>query len=186
MNKVLLAVVVVVIGFTTATNAQTPYVAIFFDEDLLQQEQDCPPSPPGTVEQDLYVVAGNFAMWMSGIEYMISYPSSMSFIADTHLPGALWVGSSDTGIGISFPTPLNGWERTVVQTVSVSWMCDACTGSFCDGLIEVLPHPNTGYVRAVRWPDSVIVNGVGLTSVVCARAIPVEQTTWGQVKALYR
>jgi len=49
----------------------------------------------------------------------------------------------------------------------------------------VIPHPGTGFLGGVDYPGFNLVPSVGLTAVLCACTIPTEQTTWGQVKAVY-
>ncbi len=183
MKKVLVVVFAVALGLSAVASAQVPNVAVYFDKDLQFQQGNCPAEAPGTVSQTLYVVANNFGIWMNGIEYQITYPPQITWLGDFPVPGALSIGSSPLGIGITFPTPLEAFTQAVVQTVNVLWMCD-----HCEPLIEypivVGPFPSSGLVRAVRWPDLHTVIGVGMTSLICATT-PIQETTWGQIKALY-
>jgi hypothetical protein len=189
MKKTLVVVVAIAIGlFASVSSAQTPHVVVYFDNTMTQMDACCPAAPAGTVQQYLYVVANNFNMWVSGIEYMISYPTSLLFLGDIvdDGPGGtqLKIGQSVSGIGITWPLPANGFEPLLCQKASVLWMCEA-GDPIADQLLVVLPFPSSGKVRAIRWPDEVEVLGVGLTSVVCPTVIPVEETTWGGIKALY-
>jgi hypothetical protein len=186
MKKTLVVVVALAIGlFATVSSAQTPNVSVYFDNTLTQQAADCPAVTPGTVAQTVYVVAANFNMWMQAIEYQIVYPAALTFLGDAVDPATqLSIGSSPLGIGITWPLPANAFVPLVVQTANVLWMCDNCDG-FQNQQLVVIPHPSSGLVRAIRWPDTQVVLGVGLTSLVCA-TIPVEETTWGGIKALYK
>jgi hypothetical protein len=59
-------------------------------------------------------------------------------------------------------------------------------------------HPETGYLRAISWPNMVPVYPMSHRAILCIATlppyppcpisppVPVEETTWGQVKALYR
>ena len=185
MRKTLVVVIVVAIacGSSTVANSQIPHVAVFFDPGLQYQQKNCPPAPIGTVLDSVFVVATNFDMWMSAIEYQIIYPPEMLFLGDVTPAGALVIGNSPAGITIAFPTPMNAFTQAVVQKTKFIWMCDACFNP--NTPLIVVPHPNSGFLRAVRWPDNVVVNAIGWTSLICA-TIPVEESTWGQVKALYR
>jgi hypothetical protein len=183
MKKVLVVVFAVAFGLSAVANAQTPNVAVYFDEGLQFQQGVCPGAPIGTVQQNLFVVANNFGIWMNAIEYAISYPPQLAFLGDLMIPGAISIGNSPTGIAIAFPVPQNAFVQNVVQQVSVLWMCNDCALNQ-DAPLIVLPHPSFGLVRAVEWPNLNTHLGVGMTSLICATT-PVQETTWGGIKALY-
>ena len=192
MKKILVVVFAVVVMLGAAqVNAQVPYVQVYFDEYWQTSVlPECPMDPPGSVVSTLYVVAHNFNMWMNGIEYMISYPTELTWLGDSIGPDRLSIGNSPTGIGITWPIPGNGFGGILAQTANVLWMCQGCDAT--NITISVLKHPSTpcsgpdcaNLVRAVRWPDLGLVFGVGMTSVVCP-VIPVQETTWGGIKAQY-
>jgi hypothetical protein len=171
---------------TSAAFTQTPNVSVYFDEFLTQTSWQCPGAPVGTVYDTVYVVANNFEMWMVGIEYMIDYSPALAWVADIFPPNTLHTGSSPApgGVEIAWSLPANGWQGVLVQRAAVLWMCDSCTG-FETTLVTVLPHPMSGQVRAMRWPEMDYIPGVGMLSIIC-NTIPVEETSWGQVKALYQ
>ena len=54
-----------------------------------------------------------------------------------------------------------------------------------DTPIRVVPHGAFGFVRATRYPDTEFIYAVGMTSMFCPVNVPVEETTWGQIKTLY-
>jgi len=183
MKKILVVVFAVVVMLGAAqVNAQVPHVAVFFSNG--SNAANCPAEPPGTVLDSISVVAVNFDMWMNGIEYQISYPPQMLWLGDFIGDGNLKIGSSPTGIGITFPIPLNAFGPAVVQTANFFWMCDSCDLPNQNQPVVVGPYPSSGVVRAVRWPDLVVVEGVGLTSLICP-TVPVQEKTWGGIKALY-
>ena len=169
----------------SAASAQTPNVAIYFDKGLQYQQADCPAAPIGTVFDTLYVVANNFGIWMNGIEFMICYPPQVMPLGDIPPPGALSLGSSAAGIGIVFPTPLEAFTQVIVLTVIFVWMCEGCGPENQNVPIIVCPYPGQPWVRAVDWPNLNIRVGVGMTALICA-TVPVQETTWGQIKALYQ
>ena len=190
MKKVLVVVIALAFGLSAVANAQTPNVQVYFDEALQFTQANCPSAPIGTVEQTLYVVANYFGIWMNAIEYKIEYPPQLLFVGDIMLPGAISIGSSPgtapdyDGIAIGFPIPQNAFTQNVVQMVTVVWMCDDCGVANQEAPIIVLPYTSSGLVRAVEWPNLNIVIGVGMTSLICTTT-PVQETTWGQIKALY-
>jgi hypothetical protein len=185
MKKILVVVFVVAIGlFAIQANAQVPYVQIYFDNTFKQIDKDCPVAPIGTVLDSIYVVAHNFNMWVSGIEYMIDYPVQVMFVGDVFEDGQLSIGSSPTGIGITWTIPANGYAGLLCQKARFIWMCDDCSPANQNAYWTVFPNPDSGLLRAVRWPDNVPVLGVGMRSAICF-TFPAEESTWGGIKALY-
>jgi hypothetical protein len=63
-------------------------------------------------------------------------------------------------------------------------MCDNCSEANQNAPVVVVPYPDSGKIRALRYPDLFEVQAVGMKSLICA-TIPNEDTTWGKVKALY-
>ncbi len=182
MRRSLLFVICLVLCASTLS-AGVPNVAIFFDKNLRYMSGSCPYAPVGTVLDTVYVVANNFDMWMNAIEYRIDYPPQLLYISDLPPANTLVLGNSPYGITIAWTIPANAFIGLVVQKILVLWQCDGCPGY--NYPVVVNPHPMTGYLRAVRWPDLVTVDAIGMTSLICA-VIPVEETTWGGIKALYR
>jgi len=184
MKKVLIVVFAVAIGLSGVANAQTPHVAVYFDHGLQYQQADCPGAPIGTVSQTLYVVANNFGLWLNGIEFQIFYPTQLMFLGDELIGDAISIGNSAAGIGIAFPTPVEAFVQAKVLKVTVLWMCNSCNPDIEYPMV-VMPYPGQPWVRAVEWPNLNVHIGIGFTSLVCSTT-PVQETTWGQVKALYR
>jgi hypothetical protein len=188
-----LVVVVLAIGLcASVANAQLPNVGVYFDNTFTEMSGVCPTDPAGTVYQQLYVVANNFNMWMAAIEYMIVFPPSMTWDTDIIGSNQLKIGFSPTGIGITWPMPANAFGTLLVQKVLILWECqntgtieEPDCGTATDNLITVVAHPSFGKLRALQWPDNAETLGTGLTSVICGQTIPVEETTWGGIKALY-
>ncbi len=172
------AITVMLLLVAAPLAAQTPFVQVYFDPGHSVTTADC----PGTQLDTLYVVAHNFNAWLTAIEFSINYPAEMNWLAD--MPNTeVKIGSSPAGIAMAFPTPLNGFNPVEVMQVMVMWLCSSC-GANTNIPLVVAPHPQTGFVRATRYPDNGIITAVGMTSLLCA-TVPVEQTTWGQIKALY-
>ena len=186
MKNVLVVVIAVAIGLTAVNaSAQVPNVSIYFDDTFLETGKNCPVAPIGTMLDSVYVVANNFNMWMNAIEYKIEYPPQVLWLGDYFPPDRLTIGNSGTGdgVGVSWPLPANAFGPLVVQTSRFYWMCDNCDGIFNTPWI-VLPYGTQATVRAVRWPDLLIVPAVGMTALICP-TVPVEETTWGGIKAMY-
>jgi len=84
--------------------AQVPYVQIYFDKELHQTQTYC--QGLGVVDT-FSVVAINFNMFMSTIEFSIDEPpTDLAWIGDLHLAGSLNLGQSPTGVTITYPIPL--------------------------------------------------------------------------------
>lgn len=181
MKRILVVVAAVALLGVTAASAQVPHVVVFFSNN--STAMDCPVAPVGTVLDSISVVAVNFNMWMNGIEFMIDYPPQMTWLGDDVGPN-LSIGNSPTGIGITFPLPLNAFVPATVMKANFVWMCDDCSPGNQNAPVTVLPYPSSGLIRAVRWPDLATVIGVGMTSLICP-TVPVEETTWGGIKAQF-
>lgn len=162
--------------------AQTPNVQVFFDNGYSQAEKPCPPGTPGTVMDTLYVVAQNFNMFINAMEFQVSLPPQLSWVADIPTT-SIAIGNTQTGVAYTWSLPQDGFVPFEVLTMLVFWQCNSCLNNQ-NAPIVVQGHPVSGLVRASRWPDNVLVNGVGQTSLICS-TVPVEETTWGQVKSLY-
>jgi hypothetical protein len=186
MNKLIFLMVLtaVALGLPQTTTAQVPYIQIYFDEDLQRTaEISCPLVAPGSRVGTIYIAAHNFSMLMRSIEYGVDYPPELLFTGDGIDSSYQVVGDSRIGIVISFPTPLDAFETVVLQKAEFVWMCSACESTAIP--VVVVPHPSSGKIRAISWPDSEEVEGVGMTAIVCP-TIPVENSTWGHIKALYK
>jgi hypothetical protein len=160
-------------------------LTVYFDHNHTEPGKNCPTAPAGTVLDSLYVVANNFNMWMNAIEYKIEYPLQMMFLGDMFPSDRLTIGSSQAGVGVSWPLPANAFDALLVQKVRILWLCQGCGPEDYNIPIRVLPYPGQPTVRAVRWPDLVVVPAAGMTSLICP-LVPVEETTWGDIKSLFR
>jgi len=171
-------VVVALMVTVVAVSAQTPYIAVYFNAGLSQEAKDC----PGFVSDTWYVAARNFNTFLSGAEFAIEYPLAVSWVADTNKPGAT-VGFTPTGISMGFALPQNGFSPVLLCNVVVMWNCDCCS-NFLNSAVKVVANPFTGFLGVTDYPLYHAIPGVGLTSFICA-TVPAEDTSWGQVKALY-
>ena len=161
--------------------AQVPTVTVYFDKALTQDSQDC--QGIGTIDT-LYVTAAGLGDFITAIEFSVDYSSVTAFtwlgdMASTPLV----IGSSPTGIALTWQIPQSVFTPLVVVQSTIIWNCNDCSG-FEAQLLKVVPHPQTGHIRMVRYPDRTFVDAIGLTSAVCT-VFPVETSTWGALKALY-
>jgi hypothetical protein len=93
------------------------------------------------------------------------------------------IGNSANGVSLAWGTPLNAYGSVIMMRANCAWTCDGCEGNE-NTPITVVANPNQGLLRALRWPDNASFDVVGMESRICA-TVPVEDTTWGQIKSLY-
>jgi hypothetical protein len=165
-----------------------PNVGVYFTSDWGTYGHtalpECPPDPPGTVFDSLYVVANNFNMWMIGAEYQVLYPPQIIWLADN--TGGINIGASPTGIATTWPIPQNAFVPFAVNKVYFIYNCQLCYEGVNAPIVVVAnPASISGQVQAVSWPGILVTFGIGMTSLICP-TIPVEETTWGNIKAMYQ
>jgi hypothetical protein len=180
-----IVVVMAILGVPRPGTAQVPYIQIYFDENLQWDfAGQCPNTDPGEVVERIYIAAHNFNIFMSSIEYRVEYPPELPWVDDVVDPAYQYTGDSPTGIVITFPEPVDGSRTVLLERAMIVWYCRLCITDL-DIQVVVVPHPTSGKVRAISWPDGEVVEGVGMRSLICP-TLPVESSTWGEVKALYR
>ena len=181
---ILILILVLGLGATVA-NAQMPIVQIYFNwgdppPSNFLQTYDC---TPGTTDS-CFVVARYFNTMLVGIEYAVSFPAGIVWLADVpNSPLAIGnspVTSPQGGQSVVWELPQNGFFPVRVNKILYS--CGSCNP---DSPIVVVPHATSGFVRATRYSDNAFVNAIGMTSIFCPDVIPVEATTWGSIKSLF-
>lgn len=173
-------VVVALMITAVVASAQTPYIAVYFNPGLSQQTKDC----PGVNVLDVLYVAGlNFNSFVGGAEFQIQYPPAITWLADSNLPDVV-VGNTFSGISMGWPLPQNAFGPFLMCTVNVLWNCETCVDPYVNNMIKVVANPATLFIGFTDYPQNNLVPAVGMTSLICA-TVPAEDTTWGQVKALY-
>lgn len=171
-------VVTALLATVVVASAQTPFIAVYFDQYYTQEAKDC----PGVGMLDSwYVVARNANCFVTGAEFMIDYPAVTMWLSDAGTP-PVTIGNTASGISMGFGLPLNGYNPVLLCTVNVMWMSD-CAGTPTP--LRVVQNPNTLYLGLVDFPNYELVPAVGLTATLCPPTVPTEESTWGQVKALY-
>jgi hypothetical protein len=185
MRKVLVvsALLILVLGTSIASAQPIQNIQVYFTSEWGAYGKTTLDECPGPVLGTLYVVASNFNMWMIGVEYKVEYPPEVTWLAD-NTGGISDIGDSPTGIATAWSLPQNAFVPFAVNEVTVLYNCTGCPRT--DIPINVVPNPGalSGQVHAVRWPDNVLIPAVGMVSLICP-TIPVEETTWGTIKALY-
>lgn len=193
MKKALAGVLAVALAGVLAGSAmaQVPNVQVYFDPAHTQTQTTCPGGAPfAGPPVELYVVANNWNMNITGIDFSISYPPSLVWIAD-NLPDPLTqvaIGQSPTGVAVAYANCcfLNGFQSVEVLRPLVIWgVCDCNQPPQAVVVGGYTPLGKT-QPTVVRKEDFAEFSGVGMTSLICPGAIATEPTTWGQVKALYR
>jgi hypothetical protein len=186
MKKVLAVVLAAALLSVTAVGAfaQIPFVQWYFDANMTQTSTDC--VDDGGAFHTGHVVAVNFNIFMSSVEYTISYPPSISWFADVSVNvNQLNIGATPLslgGVASAWTLPLGTFTPTPIMRVLFKWVCpDGCYGI---QPIEIGPHP-TGRLSYVQFGNNVRRDAIGMISLVCPDPIPVEETSWGKVKALY-
>ena len=194
MKKALAGVLAVaMVGVLTGSAmAQVPNVQVSFDPAHTQTQTSCPGGTPfAGPPVNLYVVANNWNMNITGIDFSISYPSSLVWVGDqlTDPSTQASIGQSPTGIAIAYANCcyLNGFQSVEVLRPLVIWgNCDCASAGNPQSVVVGGADPSKTGPTAVRKEDFAQFSGVGMTSLICPGIIATEPTTWGQVKALYR
>jgi hypothetical protein len=175
---------ITMLAISTPPRAQVPNVQITFDAVRYQTNGFC--KGIGVLDT-LFVVARNFNILMSSIEYAIEPPAQdAAWAGDLHRPGALFLGQSSTGVTITYPIPLNAFSPVVVMRYAIIWVCSDCDQAVPYVPIKVIGHPYTGIIEAIEWNTYRKVPGVGMTSYFCYLPFATEPTTWGRVKSLHQ
>lgn len=176
---------VCLIGATSVSAQVVPNIAVYFDDIHFESQQAC---PGNNVVDTLYVIAQNMGTFINAIEYRIQYtPGSAYFLKLGDIPAALdpysfAIGQSETGVSIGWNLPKNAFVSFIVQRVIILWQCTGCGAA---DVVQVLPHPATGFLGAVEFGTGAFLPAVGLTSTIC-NTVATHESTWGAVKSLYR
>ena len=101
----------------------------------------------------------------------------------------LKIGSSPLGIALSWKNaPGVAFTSLRLQEASVAWNCSGCTDQ--NITVTVKKHPASDatmpdyMVRALDFNQNEFW-GIGMVAVICP-TVPVEETTWGGIKAQYQ
>jgi len=173
-------VVTALLATVVVASAQVPYIAVYFDPYHTQEAKVC----PGFVVDTWYVAAVNFNTYITGADFAIQYPPAVTWMADLNLP-PVKVGNTPTGLSMGYALPQNGYGVLELCQVQVFWNCDHCADPYYNNQVKVITNPLTGFLGVTDYPNFNLIPGTGLTTLICPLGVPTEDTTWGQVKALY-
>lgn len=175
-----------VVGATAS--AQTPYIGVFFAVSPNCNgitDTAIPPGVFGAIDS-LYVIAYNFSCFVTGVQLKVEYPPvCMQWVADIGTQ-PVTIGSTDTGMSMGWALPQNNFPPNplCIATVIFQWVCTDCSQTNIP--VRVVGHPLFNPLN----PEYTCFNQIGtfpaegLTALICP-TVPVEDTTWGQVKSLY-
>jgi hypothetical protein len=93
-------------------------------------------------------------------------------------------GGAPDGVTITYQIPQNAFDPFICMKMNVLWTCDDCTALPVQP-INVVPHESSGLVQAIEWQTFNAIGGVGMASAVCPGIVSTEESSWGQIKALY-
>jgi hypothetical protein len=120
-------------------------------------------------------------------EYQAKMPTCMvgaTYLSDTNL-FPVTLGNSQTGVSVGYGTCRTAPINTQIISVFVSGLSTPCCRWY------VTPNPNTvsGKIEGVdcAFESTYPTGGTGIVNPnsTCQCNVPTEETTWGQVKALY-
>ena len=169
--------------------AQIPYVHVYSDPAFDDNFIGCPPSNAqlGTPLL-LYVVLHNWTEPFSAVDFSIIFPNELVYVADIAVDpvGSVMIGTSPSGIAIAWGgccLPDASTGTTLLLTILVL----TAPGCNCHDAIRVSGYGplSKSNPTLVRYPDFSEVQLYGMSSGMCGTT-PVEPTTWGKVKSLYR
>jgi hypothetical protein len=182
MRVATLLVFVLMVISAAAVSAQTPFIAVYFDNSYQVESTVNPGGCPGFgVIDTLYIAMTNANSLVSGVEFSVNYPPELFFLADMGTP-PVTIGTTQSGISMGWATPQNGFGTILICSVLVQWQCTTCPSANIP--LPVLIHPNTAFLGYTDFPNFAQFPATGLTSLICA-TVATEETTWGKVKALY-
>ncbi len=185
------------VGLTAVgAGAQVPFFQVYFDDNSNgsygETQAECGPI---NGFQNLYLVASNFNMFVSAVDYQVVLPPALFFLSDAYpaVPGGhLVIGAtpnviSTEGIAVSYGLPRSGFSPMLITTMLSVWT-GACNCAAGPASVLVREYPGVGKTSptGIRWGDFQEVSAVGMTSLVCPGPVSTTETTWGGVKALYR
>jgi hypothetical protein len=127
---------------------------------------------------DVGAVASEFTILNDGA-------TGLSYLGET-VPWPVAIGNSQTGLSVSYEMCLSG----SILVCSIEFLGDG-TSPTCSSLRPVGPSlgipvgsVDCSYFKAYPVEGRLVVNPDGTCP--CGPPVPVESTTWGRVKALYR
>ena len=180
MTKTLLLTLLLILGATMA-HAGAGSIGVFADPAGMS----CNLPDPGPQMTSYYVVHV-FTTGAAAVQYSAPKPacSTALWLADENM-FPVTIGTSQDGVAVGYGSCQVG----TIHVQTINYMTDGLTPDCCD--YPLLPWPYDGMIRATDcnheyWiPDPTGGRGIIKAGPACNCDVPVEQTTWGNVKALY-
>ena len=118
----------------------------------------------------------------------LSCMTAATYLSDT-APFPVTIGNSQTGVSIGYGACLAG----PISTLGINFFAAGLTQTCCDYSITAFDDPETdpNFIQVVDCGEN-LIEGSGRINTVngnpqecdCA-AVPVEETSWGQIKAMF-
>ena len=185
--RIFLAMIMIMAIAVPALAGGNPNVVGYIDFDPPNRVHSAMPAPYATVLA--YICFGDLDMGMAGVSFMINdvmvdcpgvfAPPSFTNI----LPGDLAIGNYLTGITLASTDCMTDADVCVAY-VSLYYLGGACC-------IELLDHPDyPRWLLDCNDPAEVdfyqhLAHG-SIGGAICPDASPVEDATWGSIKAMYK
>lgn len=137
---------------------------------------------------DGYVYAHNTECYLSAAEFMVDLPTGIDVTGFDIPEGSINLGDPATGMSITYSPPMDGWNPgynllCTVHLLAVDWCCEN-GGCLVNAPIALVPHPDSGLLGGTCWPDQIIFEYVGLTSVLCPCGNAAGESSWGEIKSM--
>ena len=168
-----------------------PSIGMYFSYDPTNPGQaHYYPYPGETFAGFIYV--HNWGCFMTAAEFMVEIPPSAIIYNGFELPeGSLNLGDPQAGISITWWPPQSDAEEPYHLVCTINFFAaEGCLsleqGNVVDLPIRILPHPVTGEILGSCWPDNILFELVGETSIICPLTIGTEEKSWGAIKSLFR
>ncbi len=180
MKRLMLLTLVMILGATMAF-AQAGRIAVYGDPAASNCAVTA--TAPGLISVYIFHIETIGAV---GCEYAAPKPDcfAASYLSDTNV-FPVSIGNSQTGISVGYGTCRQG--PILVQTLSY-FLAAPMAATCC--IYPIVPHPING-LNMVDCADN-LLNPAAQSGVVneaqtctCSMIVPVEDTSWGQIKALY-
>ena len=178
----LLTVAVICLPGLAMSQYNAGSIDIFSDAALTS----CNITVPAVGPFSVYVAQTNVGDGTIACQFRMQRPSTFAHLGD--IPSyPLTLGNSDAGVSVSFGRCLTGTFLILTCNYFASGVTPPCEW------MTIVPDPNssTGLVQFIGCDDErVTMDQAGEARLnpdgTCMCSVPVEETTWGGIKALYQ
>jgi hypothetical protein len=152
-------------------------------------------APPPFVPFYVYIYLHSSDHYVTAVEYQLQTPldpgHALFFYSNVCYPESYSVslGNPFDGHSITYWPPLDGWNPGYNELCCLEcYIAEPCWndgGAMIEYLLVIGPHPDSGNLSGIYWPDYMPFPIIGLTSVLCPEEpVPVEEESWGAIKAM--